>query len=73
MVIGSGWKRTSKDGNKQYMSCVVEIPFLGKINFAMFKVEEKKSENSPDYQLVWSAPRKDQCGSGADFGDDIPF
>lgn len=73
MIIGSAWLKDSKDG-KKYMSCVIELPFIGKINFAMFKVDDKKSENSPDYSIVWSAPRKAEEGSGKPFNDkDIPF
>jgi len=57
MNIGSAWKKESKDG-KKYMSCVMQSPFLpdGQITFAIFPVaaEDKKSDNSPDYVLVWN-------------------
>jgi uncharacterized protein (DUF736 family) len=57
MQIGSCWKRVDKNG-KDYFSCVIELPFIGKINFAMFEAE-KKSDKAPDYQLVWNPEKKD--------------
>lgn len=56
MKIGSGWKK-EKDG-EPWVSIVIEIPFLGKINVAMFKVKDKKSDASPDYDIVWSNMKK---------------
>jgi uncharacterized protein (DUF736 family) len=60
MIIGSAWSK-EKDG-KKYLSCVMEIPFLGKINFTMFKIddEKRKSPDSPHMSIVWSAPKKQQ-------------
>lgn len=54
MKIGAGWKK-SKDGSS-YISCVIQSPFIpgGSINFAIFPVREKASENAPDYNIVWS-------------------
>lgn len=79
MNIGSAWKK-SKDG-RSYMSCVMQSPFLpdGEIRFAIFPVaaEDKKSDNSPDYVLVWNkAKPKTQSADGASPAqgdDDIPF
>lgn len=75
MIIGSAWKKLTKEG-KPYMSCVIELPFLGKINFALFPIDEKDRkdpEKSPNCNIVWSAPRANN-GSGAAGGDDdIPF
>ena len=56
MRIGSGWKKQSQNG-KDYISVSIDIPLLGNLSFAIFREEEKKSENSPDYAIVWS-PRK---------------
>ncbi len=78
MNIGSAWKKESKDG-KKFISCVIQSPFIpgGEMNFAIFKVEEKKSEKAPDYSIVWSKPQPKQAPAqetppAAD-GDDIPF
>lgn len=55
MIIGAAWvKETQK--KERFFSCVVDIPFFGKFNFAIFKCKEKK-ENGPDYQIVWN-PQK---------------
>lgn len=73
MNIGSAWKKESKDG-KKYMSCVIQSPFLpeGEIRFAIFAVDEKKSDNSPDYSIVWNkAKPKTEAEPFSD--DDIPF
>ena len=60
MNIGSCWKKTSTAG-KDYLSGVIQSPFVpeGEIRFAIFKVDEKKSDNSPDYTIVWSKAKKD--------------
>lgn len=72
MLIGSGWKK-NKDG-KSFMSCVMQSPFIpgGEISFAIFPVDEKKSDNAPDYAIVWSKPRPKTEG-GAQGDDGIPF
>jgi uncharacterized protein (DUF736 family) len=65
MNIGAGWKKTAKSG-VDYLSCVIQSPFLpgGELRFAIFKVEDKKSEKSPDYNLVWSDTKKDNQQGG---------
>ncbi len=75
MIIGSGWVKESKDG-KKYLSCVIELPFLGKIHIAMFHIrdEDRKSPNSPNYSILWSAPRKNSDGrSDEENKPDNPF
>lgn len=73
MVIGSGWKKKDRDGNV-YVSCVIQLPFLGEINFALFSAKEKKSENSPDWSIVWSQKRKDKPAADAmDGASEDPF
>lgn len=77
MIIGSAWLKDTKDG-KRFMSCVIELPIIGKLNFAMFKNEKKEKDNQPDYQIVWSAPRENKSssssGGGNPFDDsDVPF
>lgn len=74
MNIGSAWKKISKNG-KNYMSCVLQSPFLpgGEIRFAIFAVEEKKSENSPDYNIVWNISKPNQTQQNNLSDDDIPF
>lgn len=48
--IGGGWIKTSKSGTK-YVSLSIEVNGE-KINAMMFKNEEKKNPNGPDYRLV---------------------
>jgi len=77
MNIGSGWKKTSQ-GDKSYLSCVIQSPFLpgGEIRFAIFAVDEKKSENSPDYNIVWNLAKlekKNKPVSDSANDSDIPF
>ena len=71
MNIGSAWKKTSAAG-KEYISGVIQNPLLpdGELRFAIFKVDEKKSENAPDYTIVWSKTKK-QAENTPD--DDIGF
>lgn len=71
MRIGSGWKKKSKN-NTEYFSLAIDIPLLGSLQLAMFREQEKKGENSPDYSIVWSPERKGK-GSGEQFDDDIPL
>ena len=79
MNIGVGWKKQSK-GGKDYISCILQSPFLpgGEVRFAIFRVDEKKSDKSPDYNIVWGGIIKPKTGEGADVppppgDDDIPF
>lgn len=55
MNIGSAWRKESQAG-KKYISGVIQSPFLpdGEIRFAIFPVDEKKSENAPDFTIVWN-------------------
>jgi len=59
MTLGSAWKKESQAG-KKYLSCVIQSPFIpgGELRFAIFAVDEKKSENSPDYNIVWNMAKK---------------
>jgi len=82
MNIGSAWKKTSQAG-KSYLSCVIQSPFVpgGELRFAIFAVDEKKSEKAPDYNLVWNlakpktegAPEQVPQGETPFSNDDIPF
>lgn len=56
MQIGACWIKQTQDG-QSYLSCQIQVPLLT-INFALFKAKEKKSANSPDYNIIWSVPRK---------------
>lgn len=70
MNIGGAWKKESN--GKKFLSCQINVPFLGVLNFAIFPVDEKKG-NGPDYNIVWSdRPRKDKQEINP-FKDDIPF
>jgi len=59
MQIGSLWKK-SKDG-KDYFTGSIQSPFVpgGEIRIAIFPVDNKKSDNAPDYQIVWNVPKKE--------------
>lgn len=73
MRIGSGWKRTAQnEKGTEYVSISIDIPLLGTLQLAMFREEEKKSENSPDYSIVWSKPKKSGPQQSGD-NSDIPF
>ena len=73
MNIGSAWKKTSQAG-KSYMSCVIQSPFVpgGEIRFAIFAVDEKKSDNAPDYNIVWNLAKPKQ-GDAPAASADSPF
>jgi hypothetical protein len=49
----------------------MQVPFLGELSFAIFPVKEKKSEKSPDYNIVWSF-KKPQTGGTLETNDN-PF
>jgi uncharacterized protein (DUF736 family) len=78
MNIGGCWLK-EKDGNN-YFSCQIRTPDLD-LNFAIFKnAKKEEGTNQPDYNIVWSPPKKDN-GAGDNkpaaenpFSDDkIPF
>jgi len=80
MNIGACWLKETKDG-KKYFSGQIQVPGLS-LNFAIFKNEKKDKDNQPDYNIVWSPPRKDngasqgtaQTDEQSPFSDeDIPF
>lgn len=84
MRIGSGWIK-EKDGAKYIQgvidpSCGVCLPAGAALQFAIRKIEEKKSSNSPDYSLeVWFPKPDDRPQDGHDApkqgsgADQIPF
>lgn len=73
MRIGAAWKRESKAG-KKYISGVIEYPGM-KLEIALFPKEEKRNDNSPDFDIVWSERKRgsEGAGGGDEFHDDIPF
>lgn len=77
MVIGGAWLK-EKEG-KKWFSCQISAPFLGVMNFAIFKNDKKEKENQPDYHIVWSMPKKSndsdqpKTGDNPFLDDDIPF
>ena len=80
MKIGASWRKEGQESGKKYLSCVIELPFVGKINFAMFPNTEKKEENQPDYNIVWSPPKENRSGGRQEpesyddpFTDDFPI
>lgn len=71
MNIGAGWKKKDRS-DKPFLSCTLEIPFLGTQSILIFPVEEKKNDNSPDYRLVWMEKGKQQDQSGGAPTQNIP-
>jgi len=73
MRIGALWLKESKEG-KKYMSGIIEYPGMN-MPFAVFKNEDKKSENQPDYYISWSPAKESENkttnGSGSSNG--APF
>lgn len=65
MRIGAGWVKHPTNGGDDFISIILDIPFLGSINMAVFKVKEKKNDNSPDFDVVWSKPRSGDSGTGS--------
>lgn len=65
MRIGAGWVKKPTNGGDDFISIIIEIPFLGKVNLAVFKVKEKKNDASPDFDIVWSPERKGNSDGSA--------
>ena len=61
--VGAGWLKTKKDRDGQEVlvqgrkvlniSCVLDIPFLGKCSFMALRETEKKNDRAPDYRIVY--------------------
>ena len=79
MNIGSLWIK-EKDG-RTYYSGVIQSPFIpsGEARIAIFPVQNKTNANGPDFNIVWSMPKKsgggvqNQPDEPAPAGEDIPF
>jgi uncharacterized protein (DUF736 family) len=79
MNIGSLWKK-EKDG-RTYWSGVIQSPFIpsGEARIAVFPIADKKNANGPDFNIVWSMPKKsggaadNQPEQQAPLDEDIPF
>lgn len=72
MKIGSLWKRTTKDG-KAFLSGVIEYPGVA-LHVAVFKNENKKRSEQPDYEISWRAERPEkEKGAPAPVDDDVSF
>jgi hypothetical protein len=65
MKIGALWLRQTKDG-QTYMSGVVEYPGM-KLQFAVFRNEDKQKDNQPDYNIIWNPPQEGGQGNGGGF------
>ena len=79
MNIGSLWAKETDIG-KKYMSGSIQSPFLpeGEMRIAIFKNENKSSENAPDYFIVWNPKKKEkkeQTSGDSPLGSDadLPF
>lgn len=72
--LGALWLKDSKKGTK-YMSGVIEKDGE-KFNIVVFKNNNKKQDNHPDYEIYLSEPREQKSTAQAvkeTFEDDIPF
>ena len=58
MKIGAGWMKKKDD--KSWYSCRLQIPFLGEINFNIYKVKDKTNEKGPDVEIFWNPPRNNK-------------
>lgn len=77
MKIGACWKKQMKDGCT-FLSGILEIGKLAgstaipedtKINIAIFPTKEKKSDRSPDFEIVYNDGKPK--GSILDSGEDV--
>jgi len=57
MKIGAAWIKKTQEGNS-FLSCVIELPIIGKVNFTLFKNEKKENDNQPDYDITWRPEKK---------------
>jgi len=64
--IGALWKNKSKDGNKPFLSGLIDTGLLGRIRVAVFKNELKEKNEQPDYHILLSDPPEKQL-------EDVPF
>lgn len=73
MQIGALWLRETSNG-KKYMSGNIQYPGTD-LQFAVFKNEEKKEENHPDYFIAWSPEKKsgNNKNSQEDKNNGAPF
>jgi len=55
--VGSAWLRTSRDGEKKYISCVINGGLSPDINLVMFLNSYKESDKQPDYVIYLSRPK----------------
>jgi len=55
--VGVGWLKTSQDGQKQYISIVINGGLSPDINLVMFKNGFKEKENQPDFMIYLNAPK----------------
>jgi hypothetical protein len=65
MKMGALWLRQAKDG-QTYMSGVIEYPGM-KLQFAVFRNDEKQKDNQPDYNIIWNPPQEGGQGNGGGF------
>lgn len=62
--IGALWLKQSSKGTK-YFSGTLTAPSAEKSQIVIFKVKEKKSEKSPDYEIFLSEPREKRTDEAA--------
>jgi len=73
--VGAAWKRETPDG-KPYFSLVINNPIGPDFNFTLWPVAEKRSENSPDFDVTKqsdAAKREAAAGSPARSASPLGF
>jgi uncharacterized protein (DUF736 family) len=73
--VGVAWKKQTPDG-KSYLSAVITNPVGPDFRYTIWPVDEKRSEQSPDYSITKSADvpvtRPTATTTKRESGDDFP-
>ncbi|UMQ52611.1 DUF736 family protein (plasmid) [Leptospira interrogans] len=69
--VGAVWKKTSKNGSKDYLSCEIIAPLSsrGKLNFALFPDREKEGR----FNVSYSEPGEKSKNRPTDEEEDFPI
>ena len=72
--IGSLWQRKSKSG-KPFLSGYLDRGLDGDLTIAVFRVQEKQTDKSPDFTIVLVPPGEQQKpgATAPTLDDDIPL
>jgi uncharacterized protein (DUF736 family) len=70
--VGVAWKKQTPDG-KPYLSVVITNPVGQDFRFTIWPVDDKRSEQSPDYTVTKSAAQPADPNSTASFAAPSTF